>query len=100
MTFKPSGYQAIYCDAGYQAIYCDAGYQGGVVTTPPGFRVRFKILYRVIHPFIQHCLLSKMVYLNAKYVIATRSYEFFKYTQNLIGNITLLRVIISVASVN
>jgi len=25
---------------------------------------------------------------------------FFKYTQNLIGNITLLRVIISVASVN
>jgi len=43
-----------------------------------------------------------MVYLNAKYVIATRSYEFYiyMYTQNLIGNITLLRVIISVASVS
>jgi len=44
--------------------------------------------------------MSKVVYLNVKYVIAARSYEFFKYTQNLIGNITLLRVIISVASVN
>src|SRR6218665_1972447 len=52
-----------------------------------------KLSYRVIHRLIQHGLLSKMVYLNAKYVIATRSYEFFKYTQNLIGNITLLRVI-------
>jgi len=41
-----------------------------------------------------------MVYLNVKYVIATRSYEFFIYTQNIIGNITLSRVIISVASVN
>ena len=49
---------------------------------------------------IQHGLLSKMVYRNAKYVIVTRSYAFFKYTQNLIGNITLLRVIIYVASVN
>ena len=39
------------------------------------------------------------MYLNVKYVIATRSYELFIYTQNLIGNITLLRVIISVASV-
>ena len=43
-----------------------------------------------------------MVYFIAKYVIATRSYEFviYMYTQNLIGNITLSRVIISVASVN
>ena len=41
-----------------------------------------------------------MVYLNVKYVIATRNYEFFIYTQNLIDNITLSRVIISVASVN
>ena len=73
----------------------------GVVTTPLRFRVRFKILYRVIRPLIQHCLLHKMVYLNVKYVIATRSYDFFCiYTQNLIGNITLSRVIISVASVN
>ena len=38
-----------------------------------------------------------MVYLNVKYVIATRSYNFFIYTQNLIGNFTLSRVIISVA---
>jgi len=41
-----------------------------------------------------------MVYLNVKSVIDTRSYEFFIYTQNLIGNITISRVIISVASVN
>ena len=41
-----------------------------------------------------------MVYLNVKYVIAIRSYAFFIYTQNLIRNITLSRVIISVASVN
>src|SRR6218665_1023328 len=45
--------------------------------------------YCVIQRLIQHCLLSKMVYLNIKYVIATRSYEFLIYTQNLIGNITL-----------
>src|SRR6218665_3587176 len=68
---------------------------------PPRFSVRFKILYRVIQPLIQHCLLSTMVYLNVKYnVIDTRSYEFFIYSQNLIGNITLSRVIISVASAN
>ena len=74
----------------------------GVDTTPPRFSVRFKISYRVIQRLIQHCLLSKMVYLNVKYVIATRSYEFFIYTQNHIGNITLSRVIkcISVAPVN
>jgi len=41
-----------------------------------------------------------MVYLIVKYVIATRSYEFLIYTQNLIGNITLSRVIIFVASAN
>ena len=41
-----------------------------------------------------------MVYLNVKYTIATRNYEFFIYTQNLVGKITLSRVIISVASVN
>src|SRR6218665_794104 len=51
--------------------------KGWVVTTHPGFRVRFKILYRVIQPLIQHCLLNKMVYLNIIYVIATRNYEFF-----------------------
>ena len=50
---------------------------GGVVTTPLGFRVRFKILYRAIQPLIQHCLLRKMVYLNIIYVITTRNYEFF-----------------------
>ena len=42
----------------------------------PRLSVSFKILYRVglIQRLIQHCLLSKMVYLNVKYVIATRSY--------------------------
>ena len=30
-----------------------------------------------------------MVSFNVKYVIATRTYDFFYYTQNLIGNITL-----------
>src|SRR6218665_135007 len=50
---------------------------GGWLPPPLGFRVRFKILYRVIQPLIQHCLLHKMVYLNIIYVIATRNYEFF-----------------------
>src|SRR6218665_1662061 len=45
----------------------------GVVTTPPRFRVRFKILYRVIQVLIQHCLLRRMVYLNIIYVIATQN---------------------------
>ena len=31
---------------------------------PPRFRVRFKILYRVIQVLIQHCLLRRLVYLN------------------------------------
>ena len=31
---------------------------------------------------IQHCVLSKMVYLNVKYVIATRSYDFFIYAKS------------------
>src|SRR6218665_443412 len=53
--------------------------KGWVITTPLGFRVRFKILYRVIQPLIQHYLLHKMVYLNIIYVIATRNYEFFYY---------------------
>ena|SRR6218665_1024015 len=56
--------------------------------------------YRVTQLLIQHCLLSKMVYLNIKYVIATRSYEFFIYKQNLNENITLSIVIIRVAAVN
>ena len=46
---------------------------------PLRFSVRLKILYRVIQPLIQHCLLRKMVYLNIHviYVIATRNFEFF-----------------------
>src|SRR6218665_2395599 len=50
-----------------------------------------KLSYRVIQRLIQHCLLSKMAYLNVKHVITTRRYEFFIYrsTQNFIGNITL-----------
>ena len=79
--------------------------KGVVVTTCNRFSVWFRILYRVIWRLIQHCLLSKVVYLNVKYVIATRNYEFFiytctMYTQNLIENITLLIVIIPVAAVN
>ena len=31
-----------------------------LVTTPLRFSVRFKILYRVIQPLIQHCLLHKI----------------------------------------
>src|SRR6218665_3923346 len=49
----------------------------GMVTTPLRFRVRFKILYRVTQPLIQHCLLHKTVYFNIIYVIATRNYDFF-----------------------
>src|SRR6218665_1087628 len=41
------------------------------------FSVWFKILYRRIRQLIQHLFLSKTMYLNIKYVIATRSYEFF-----------------------
>jgi len=48
-----------------------------LVTTPLRFRVRFKILYRVIQRLIQHCLLRKMMYLNIRYVIATRNYDYF-----------------------
>jgi len=44
---------------------------------PVRFSVWFKILYSVIQRLIQHCLLSKMVYLNIKYVIAARNYELF-----------------------
>ena len=36
-----------------------------------------KLSYRVIQRLIQHCLLSKIVHLNVKYVIATRNFEFF-----------------------
>jgi len=57
-------------------LFCDIGYQEGVVTTLRRFRVWFKILYRVIQQLIQHCLPSKMVYLNVTYVIATRNYAF------------------------
>src|SRR6218665_2591222 len=59
-----------------QAIYCDISYQGGWLP-PHRFRVRFKVVYRLIQRLIQHCLLSKMVNLNLKYVIGTRSCEFF-----------------------
>jgi len=51
--------------------------KGGWLPPPVRFSVGFKILYRVIQPFIQHCLLHKMVYLNIIYIIATRNCEFF-----------------------
>src|SRR6218665_2955221 len=60
-------------------------------------------LYTIVSCIKRSVADKKMVYLNVKYVIATRSYEFFYiglYTQNLIGNIALSRVIIPVASVN
>src|SRR6218665_2975009 len=70
--------------SGYQAIFCDIGYQGAGGyhplrgwLPPPRFNVWFKILYRVIQRLIQQCFLSKLVYLNVKYAIATRNYEFF-----------------------
>ena len=50
--------------------------KGWVVTTHPGFRVRFKILYRVIQPLIQQCLLHKMLYLNIIYVILLETMNF------------------------
>ena len=50
--------------------------KGGRWLSPLRFSVRFKILYRVIYPLLHHCLLSKMAYLNVKYVIATRNYYF------------------------
>src|SRR6218665_3010262 len=50
---------------------------GGGGYHPLRFSVRFKILYRVIQPLIQHCLLRKMVYLNIIYVLTTRNYEVF-----------------------
>jgi len=43
---------------------------------------------------------SKTVYLDVKYVIVTRNYDFFMYTQNLIENITLSIGIILVAALN
>src|SRR6218665_233048 len=61
--------------------------KGGWLPPHPRFRVRFKILYRVI----QHCLLSKMVYFNLKYVIATRSYEFFLYIRKITLEISHFR---------
>jgi len=51
--------------------------------------------YRVIQRLIQHCLLSKIVYLNLKFVLLLEAMNFYIYTQNHIGNITLSRVIIS-----
>jgi len=60
----------------------------------------YKLSYRVIQRLIQHCLLSKMVYVNVKYVIATRNIVFVICTQNLIENIRLSIVIIPVAAVN
>jgi len=53
--------------------------KGVAVTTILTFSVWFKILYRVIRLLIQHWLLSRMVYLSLKYVIAIRNYEFFYY---------------------
>jgi len=40
------------------------------VVTTPRFSVSFNILYRVIQRLIQNYLLSKMVYLDVKYIIA------------------------------
>src|SRR6218665_2792688 len=75
---------------------CDIEKTLGVCTTPPlgSPKVNLqatklfivtsatKLSYRVIHRLIQHYLLSKMVYLNEKYVIATRRYNFFIYAKS------------------
>ena len=42
---------------------------------PFRFRALFQISYCVIQRLIQHCFLSKMVYLNVKYIIASRHYD-------------------------
>ena len=75
-SWLPVALQRLNLQAIKQFIVTSAAKEG-VVTTPLRFRVRFKILYRVIHPLIQHCLLPKMVYFNIIYFIATRNYEFF-----------------------
>src|SRR6218665_3356825 len=54
----------------------------GVVTTTPRFSVWFKILHRLIQRLIRHYFLSKMVYLNIKYVIVTRNYDLLYYRCN------------------
>jgi len=48
-----------------------------VVTTPLGNHLGLKISYRVIQRLIQHCFLSKMVYLYVKYMIAARNYAIY-----------------------
>ena len=46
--------------------------KGEGLLPPPRFSVRFKILYRVLQPLIQHCLLRKMVYLNIIWCLELR----------------------------
>src|ERR1043165_6514662 len=66
------------------SFFCDIGYQGGGwLPPPPGFRVWFHISYLVIHQWIQHSIMYKMVYLVVHYVNAPRNYIIFnKGTDN------------------
>jgi len=56
-------------------LFCDIGYQREVVSTPLDLAFGFKISFRVIQRLIQHWFLSKMVYLNVKYMIVTGNYD-------------------------
>jgi len=49
--------------------FCDIGYHR---LPPPRFNSWFKISYRVIQRLIQHICLSKILYLDVKYMIAHR----------------------------
>src|SRR6218665_235086 len=80
VLFVTTKYVFRYYPSGSQAIYCDIGYQGGGGYHPLRFSVRFKILYRVIQPLIQHCLMRKTVYLNIINICVCYSkLQFFYY---------------------
>jgi len=56
-------------------LFGDIGYQRGMVTNS----LSLKISYRAIglQRLNQHCVLSKIVYLYVKYMIATRNYAMY-----------------------
>src|SRR6218665_561145 len=58
---------------------------------PPRFSVWFKISYRVIPRLIPNIFLSKMVYLDVKYMTENRNYEFLNTVTHLNADGTLYR---------
>jgi len=78
------------------SFFCDIGYLPRGWWLPPWFTLRFSawfniLLYRVIQRLIQHIFLSKMVYLDVKYMTASRNYEFLNTGTRLNANVTLYR---------